>query len=193
MIQSILVVDDEPQMLRILERILREEPSREIVTESNSLEVPRLLENREYDLIITDLRMPGLDGMDILRMVKARERFEEVVMITAFGSLETVTEALSLEVYDYITKPFRKEQLTTTVSRALRCQSMRREALQLMSIVEREPFADAAGAFRKEYIRRLAERAGNNRAVMARRSGLTEQELTTTGRIPESGAGRGEE
>jgi DNA-binding NtrC family response regulator len=187
------VIDDEPQMLRILERILREEPSREVVTESNSLQVPRLLENREYDLIITDLRMPGLDGMDILRMVKAGERFEEVVMITAFGSLETATEALSLEVYDYITKPFKKEHLTTTVSRALRCQRMRREALQLMSIVEREPFADAAGAFRKEYIRRLAERAGNNRTAMARRSGLTERELTATGRIPESGAGRGEE
>jgi DNA-binding NtrC family response regulator len=187
--QSILVIDDEPQMLGLIERILREEASLEVLTESNSLEVPGILENRNFDLIITDLRMPGLDGMDILRLVKAKERFEEVVIITAFGSLETASEALALDVYDYITKPFKREQLTGTVSRALRCQRMKREALTLMEVVEKEPFTAAREAFRMEYIRRLAARSGGDLAVMAERSGLSEQEISASGR----GGGKDEE
>ena len=87
--QTILAVDDEPHMLKLMERIVTEKTPYQITTTSNSLEVPEILEKSEFDLIIMDLKMPGMDGLDLLRLVKEKERFEEVVIITAFGSLET--------------------------------------------------------------------------------------------------------
>ena len=64
--QTILSVDDEPHMLKLLERIITEKTPYHVTTTSNSLEVPELLKQNTYDLILTDLKMPGLDGMDIL-------------------------------------------------------------------------------------------------------------------------------
>jgi two-component system response regulator PilR (NtrC family) len=103
MTQRILAVDDELHMLTLLERIITEKTPYQIVTTNNALEVPALLEKSQFDLIITDLKMPGLDGMDILRLVREQGRPEEVIIITAFGSLESAIEALSRKVFDYIT------------------------------------------------------------------------------------------
>lgn len=170
--QSILVIDDEPQVLTLLEQILRAEGSYDVTTVSNPLEVPRLLEKKIYDLIITDLGMPGLDGMEILRMVQEQERFEKVVVITAFGSMDSVSTALTLGAFDYIIKPFRKQQLLNTVERSMTCQSMHREALSLAAIVETEPFEEAEAAFRREYVRRLSERHGGDMPTMSKESGV---------------------
>jgi len=172
--QRILAVDDEPHMLKLLERIITEKTPYAITTTSNSLEVPRILEEGVFDLIIADLKMPGLDGMDILRMIKEKKRPEEVIMITAFGSLETAIEALSLGVFDYITKPFKKEQIIFTVDRAMRWQQLKKEAARISVLFEQEPFEEARRAFEREYIRRLAERCAGDRAAMVRRSGLSE-------------------
>lgn len=172
--QRILAVDDEPHMLKLLERIITEKTPYAIVTTNNSLEVPKILEEEVFDLIIADLKMPGLDGMDILRMIKEKKRPEELIMITAFGSLETAIEALSLGVFDYITKPFKKEQIIFTVDRAMRWQQLKRESVRISGLFEQEPFEEARRAFEREYIRRLAERCGGDRAAMVRRSGLSE-------------------
>ncbi len=179
MIQRILSVDDEPHMLKLLERIISEKTPYHVTTTSNSLEVPSLLEQNSYDLILSDLKMPGLDGLDILRLVKEKERFEEVVMITAFGSLETAIEALSLGVFDYITKPFKKEQILFTINRAMRWQSMKREASEISKIFEREPFQTAQDAFEKEYLRRLSERCDGDNKAVAERSGLPLDRVTS--------------
>ncbi len=171
--QSILVVDDERHMLALLERIVQEKTPYGITTESNSLKVPLILKDEGFDLIITDLKMPGLDGMDIVKMVREKNRFEVVVIITAFGSLETATEALSHGAFDYITKPFKSEQISGTIERAMRWQRMRREMERLGEIFDREPYDEASEAFHREYLRRLAERAGGNAGLMAQRSGLS--------------------
>ena len=68
--QSVLVIDDEISMLKLLERIITEKTPYQVETTNNSLEVPKILEKKQYDIIITDLKMPGIDGMDILRLVK---------------------------------------------------------------------------------------------------------------------------
>ena len=175
--QTILSVDDEPHMLKLLERIITEKTPYKITTTSNSLEVPELLKQNTYDLILTDLKMPGLDGMDILRMIKEENRFEEMIMITAFGSLETAIEALSLGVFDYITKPFKKEQIIFTINRGMRWQRMKREATEMEKIFSLEPYEEAEKAFEQEYVRRLSERCEGDENTMAQRSGLTPEEL----------------
>lgn len=172
MAQSILAIDDEPHMLRLLQRLIEERTSYDIITTSNSLEVPKLLRHNTFDLILTDLRMPGLDGMDILRMVHDRNRFEEVIIITAFGSLENAHEALALGVVDYITKPFKKKQIIMAIEKAMRRQQGRRDAERAEGVFGIEPFAEACGAFEREYIRRLRRRYDGDRSMMADRSGL---------------------
>ena len=178
MIQSILSVDDEPHMLKLLERIITEKTTYRITTTSNSLELPALLEQNTYDLILADLKMPGMDGLDIMRFVKEQNRFEEVIMITAFGSLETAIEALSLGVFDYITKPFKKEQLLYTINRAMRWQKMKREASHFNKIFNTEPFQEAQTAFEQEYVRYLFERYAGDEKEMADRSGLPMEKIT---------------
>ncbi|UCG53679.1 MAG: response regulator [Candidatus Latescibacterota bacterium] len=179
MAQTILSVDDEPHMLKLLERIITEKTPFKITTTSNSLEVPELLKQNTYDVILADLKMPGLDGMDILRMVREQERFEEVIIITAFGSLETAIESLSLGVFDYITKPFKKEQIIFTIKRAMRWQEMKRKSSQADKMFAIEPYSKAQEVFEREYVRRLSERCEGNKEAMADRSGLASDRIAS--------------
>lgn len=171
---NILAIDDEPHMLVLLERIMKEKTRYTILTSSNSLEVPGLLEQNDFDLIIADLKMPGMDGMDILRMVKEQKRDEEVIIITAFGSLETAIEALSLGVLDYITKPFKKEQILFTVDRAIQWQTMKRDIKQFSALFELEPYEKARGAFEKEYILRMSKKTNAGTGTLSQRTGIPE-------------------
>jgi DNA-binding NtrC family response regulator len=170
--QRILAVDDEVHMLKLLERIVTEKTPYRIVTTNSPLEALRRLEAESFDLIITDLKMPGVDGIDILRAVKEKGRSEEVIILTAFGSLESAIEALSNDVFDYVTKPFKKEQILFSVEKAMRWQRLKRETERLSEIFDREPFEEATRRFRDEYLKRLAERAGFDLEAIARRSGL---------------------
>jgi DNA-binding NtrC family response regulator len=177
MTQRILALDDEIHMLKLLERIITEKTPHQFVMSNNALELPGLLEQSEFDLIITDLKMPGMDGMDVLQLVKQQERPEEVIIITAFGSLDTAIEALSKGVFDYITKPFKKEQIVATVDRAMRWQQMKRETRTHAAIFDLEPYMRAQQAFAREYVRRLHARCGGDRRLMLDRSGLSADEF----------------
>lgn len=175
--QSILVVDDEVHMLRLLERILGGATPHEVVCTPNSLEVPQILESRSFDLVIADLKMPGLDGLDLLRWLREKERPEELIMITAFGSLESTMEALKLGAFDYITKPFKKEQILLAVERAMRWQRVRRAAGRLEELLAREPYAEAERAFRALYLKELAGRCGGDLDACADRSRVPFEEI----------------
>ncbi len=184
MIQSILAVDDEPHMLKLLERIITEKTPYKIVTTNNALEVPGLLEKARFDLIITDLKMPGMDGLDLLRLVKEKGRPEEVIIITAFGTMDSAVAALSHGVFDYITKPFKKEQIIFTIDRAMRWQKMKEDTRRQSEIFDIEPFEEARQAFEREYFRRLSFRCAGEEDAMVRRSGLSAELLA---RFKESG------
>ncbi len=188
--QRILAVDDEPHMLKLLERIVTEKTPYRITTTTNSLEVPKILEEAKYDLIITDLKMPGLDGIDLLRTIKENNRPEEVIIITAFGSLETAIEALSRGVFDYITKPFKKEQILVTMERAMRWQRLKKENQKMQNILSLEPYEKASQAFAYEYLRNLAQRCRGDAEEMARRSGMDREWISKAGKedLDESGS-----
>ncbi len=169
---NILAVDDEPHMLTLLERIITEKTTYRIMTTSNSLEIPDILDKNMFDLIIADLKMPGMDGLDILRMIRQKSREEEVIIITAFGSLETATEALSLGVFDYITKPFKKEQIIFTIDRAIKWQIMKHDLRDMSDMFVLEPYRSAASVFEKKYILKLSERHKGDVRTMSEKSGI---------------------
>jgi len=175
---NILIVDDELHILTLLERILSEKTAYRIATTHNSLEVPDILASRSFDLLITDIRMPGLDGMEILRMIRENRRSEEVIVITAFQSLETALEAFSLGAYDYITKPFRRDRLLSAVNGAMKLQETRRQADCLAGILECDDFEQARRRLKSEFVRRATGRVGNDPLEIARLTGLPPDEIS---------------
>ena len=127
----ILIVDDEPDILELLEMIIVERTPHQVVTTNNPLEVPPLLKGEPFDLLITDLRMPGLDGMDLIRETKKINPDIPVIVITAYGSSQSAEESITEGAYDYITKPFRKDQIIITINRAMEWQAMKKELKNL--------------------------------------------------------------
>ncbi len=177
MSRKILAVDDEPHMLKLLDRIITEKTDHQIVTTNNSLEVPQILESDEFDIIISDLKMPGMDGMDILKYLKDHDRNEKVIIMTAFASLDTALDALSMGVFDYITKPFKKEQIIATIEKAMLWQQFRRDSQTFLNILTQEPFTKALEYFKREYVLRLSLRYNFDFVEMSQVSGIPEEEL----------------
>ena len=127
----ILVVDDEPNMLRLLKTILMDKTGYEVTTTNNPLEVSKLLQEGQYDLVVTDLKMPLVDGIDLIGIVKNIEATMPIIVITAYGTIETAEEAIQKGAYDFITKPFRKETILITIKRALEWKRMQGELAEL--------------------------------------------------------------
>jgi DNA-binding NtrC family response regulator len=129
--ERILVVDDEPNMLRLLKTILMDKTGYEVTTTNNPLEVSKLLQEGHYDLLVTDLKMPLVDGIDLIGIVKNIEAAMPIIVITAYGTIETAEEAIQKGAYDFITKPFRKETILITIKRALEWKQMQGELAEL--------------------------------------------------------------
>jgi len=173
----ILAVDDELHMLRLLERVFAERTKHQIKTTNNSLEVTDLLDQERFDIIITDLRMPGIDGMQILRWVAEHDREEQVIIITAFGTVESAREAIEQGAFDYINKPFKQEELLFSVDRALRYANMKKQFKESAQLFDVKPLAEATSRFREVYVRRLIARFDGDLAAVAKECGLDEAEV----------------
>ncbi len=129
--ERILVVDDEPNMLRLLKTILMDKTGYEVTTTNNPLEVSKLLQEGQYELVVTDLKMPLVDGIDLIGIVKNIDPTMPIIVITAYGTIETAEEAIQKGAYDFITKPFRKETILITIRRALEWKRMQGELAAL--------------------------------------------------------------
>ena len=115
--KRVLIADDELNMRRVLEAILRRE-GYDVVTAANGLDALAAM-NRDVHTVITDLKMPGLDGMGLLKKLSTDYSDVPVVMITAHGSVENAVEAVKLGAFDYLEKPFEQEQIRQVVAKAL--------------------------------------------------------------------------
>ena len=131
MAEKLLIVDDEPDMLKLLGMIIRDKTPYETITTNNPTEALDLVKKGGYDLVITDLKMPGLDGVEMLEAVKKYDADIPVIIMTAYGTIETAEEALSKGAFDFITKPFRKEQILFTIEKALKWLRLQRENQKL--------------------------------------------------------------
>lgn len=115
---NILIVDDEPVVIKSCERILS--PEGYSVRGTTSVkEAMGLLQNGEIDLVITDLKMPEMDGIDLIRWIKTNNPAVGVVVITGYPSQETIKDALQMEIIDYLPKPFSPALLTDVASKAM--------------------------------------------------------------------------
>ncbi len=117
--QQILVVDDEPNMRKVLGAMLRQ-TGYDVVTACDGLEALDELEAHHIDVVITDLRMPRLDGMGLLRELQKRFPALPVILITAHGTVESAVQALKCGAFDFITKPFDRTEMRQVVDKAVR-------------------------------------------------------------------------
>jgi DNA-binding NtrC family response regulator len=115
---QLLVVDDDPITLNLLKEVLTKEGYK-VDTALSGEEAISLEKDHFFDIIITDVRMGEKDGMEVLRFFKKNAPDTSVIMITAFGSIETAIEAIRDGAYDYISKPFKLDEIKFTVQRAL--------------------------------------------------------------------------
>ncbi|MEW5984715.1 MAG: response regulator [Acidobacteriota bacterium] len=129
--ETILVLDDELDMLRLLETIITSRTGHSVVTTNNPLELEDLMAASPPSLVISDLKMLGRDGLEVIETAHRIDPTLPVVIITAYGSLESAEEAIRQGAYDYITKPFRKEQVLIAIERALEWRHLTRENLRL--------------------------------------------------------------
>jgi len=114
---KIMVLDDEPIVCKRLKPAL-EKQGYEVDTFTQSSEAMEQIRQVEYDIIITDLKMKGVDGMQLLSEAKQRSPKTEVIVITGFATMETAKESFHKGVFDFIAKPFKLSEIQQVVSRA---------------------------------------------------------------------------
>ncbi|MBA2849585.1 sigma-54-dependent Fis family transcriptional regulator [Thermosulfuriphilus ammonigenes] len=131
----ILVVDDEEIALKNLEYILQK-LGHEIVATTSSLKARDLLKKETFDVVVTDLKMEKVDGMELLRLAKERSPESEVIIITAFATVDSAIEAMKAGAYYYIAKPYKIDEVRKVVSEALEKTRLRRENLALRRQLE---------------------------------------------------------
>src|SRR5258706_9079901 len=130
---SVLVVDDEESVATTIEAILRLD-GHEVTAVTSGAEAVRLLNERQYDVVLTDLRLADMDGVDVLKEVQRTSPDTAAIMLTGYASLESAVAALRSGAYDYLMKPSDVEELRATVNRAIERRELRRRLLELEEV-----------------------------------------------------------
>ena len=132
---TILIVDDEKNYLLVLSAFLSGE-GYETLTASSGTEGLEILETTDLDLVLTDMKMPGMDGIEFLKEIKKKNRDLPVVMMTAHGTVEKAVEAMQLGAFNFIQKPFKNETLKQMDGKAASTYRVIKENRQLLTALE---------------------------------------------------------
>ena len=130
---SVLVVDDEESVATTIEAILRLD-GHEVTAVTSGADAVRLLNQRQFDIVLTDLRLSDIDGIEVLREVQRTAPETAAIMLTGYASLESAVAALRSGAYDYLMKPSDVEELRATVNRAIERRELRRRLLELEEV-----------------------------------------------------------
>lgn len=133
--ETILLVDDEPHILELLSVALEDEKYR-ILQARNGKEALTQFKEEKPHVVLLDIRMPDMDGLEVLRQIKESNQTSSVIMMSAYGAMETVLEAIKRGAYDYLTKPVDLEKVKLLVRRALEAQELAQEVTSLRTKVK---------------------------------------------------------
>jgi len=175
----ILVVDDEMIVCESCKRIL-EEDRYDVDTALSGMEAFEKMRENPFDIVITDLKMPGVDGMEVLRTFRKEYPDAIVIMITGFSTVETAVEAMKLGAFDYIPKPFTPDEVSIVVKKAIEKKSLMLENIYLrQELQERYGFHNIVGKSKKmqEIYRIIAKVATTDSTVLIYGQSGTGKEL----------------
>ena len=143
---KILIIDDDTSLRRVLEYNLQE-AGYQVSAAASGEEGLRQFNEDTPALVITDMKMPGMDGMQVLQAIKERSPETLVIIITAFGTVDIAVEAMKAGAYDYITKPFNRDELRLTVAKALQFSGLTNENKRLKcALSDRSDFRSMVGS-----------------------------------------------
>ncbi len=131
-------MDDEQDMLRLLSRSLRTDIDCEVETAVNAAAALELARRQNFDLALVDIRMPGMDGMQLLEGLRQMDPLMTVIMMTAYGAIEVAVESIKKGAYDFITKPFEQEDLVRLLRKGFERGRLLRENRQLQERIQKE-------------------------------------------------------
>ncbi len=142
---KILIVEDETRMRKLLTMLLSDLPVN-FAEASDGKEAWEIFNSEGADLVITDLKLPGIHGMELLKMINEKDSEIPIIVITAYGSIENAVEAIRAGAFDYITKPFEEERIRVCVTKALRMVRLLSEVRNLRKEIEsRHDFKNIIG------------------------------------------------
>lgn len=162
MVPKILIIDDDTSLRRVLEYNLQE-AGYQVVSAEDGEKGVRLFAEEAPALVITDMKMPGMDGMQVLKAIKKHSPDALVIMITAFGTVDIAVEAMKAGAYDYITKPFNRDELRLTVAKALQFSGVAAENRRLKNeLADKADYRTIVGASKAmervfEIVRKVAD------------------------------------
>lgn len=177
--KKLLIIEDDDSLRRVIEYNLSEE-GYDVSVAKDGREGLSIFSCGEFDLCITDLQMPGMDGMEVLRKIKGISTDTPVIIVTAFGTVEKAVEGIKAGAYDFITKPFGRDHLSLVVKKALEYQGLRNENTRLKAeLGERFNFDKIAGSSQKmaEVFDSIKRVAGTSSTVLLLGESGTGKEL----------------
>jgi DNA-binding NtrC family response regulator len=176
---KVLVVDDEVEMLTLLRNYLTRE-GYDVRTAPSAEAALQVLEDQDFDVVLTDFRMRGMDGIELVREVHATRPDTQVLLMTAFGSIDTAVEAIKAGAYHFIAKPVKLPEVGALIQKALTERELRRENRQLREAVEeRYTFGQLLGksAVMQRLFTLLERLAASNSTVLIQGESGTGKEL----------------
>jgi two-component system response regulator AtoC len=135
--KSVLVVDDEESMRHMLSLILNRE-GYDVQAVENGKEALNLVDSRSFDFLLLDVVMPGMDGLELLKALREKKVEATVIMMSAYGSLDTAVEAMKSGAYDYISKPFKPDEILLALRKAEERENLRQENIRLRQEMRRD-------------------------------------------------------
>jgi DNA-binding NtrC family response regulator len=144
--RDILIVDDEKDMLQLLKRSLAPDLNCRIEIASSGKEAMEAISRSPFDLVLADIKMPEMDGLELLELIKRKRPEVTVVMMTAYGTVDTAVDAMRNGAYDFVTKPFDHDALVVRLEKALERSRLLKENQRLqMACREKTVFQNIVG------------------------------------------------
>ncbi|HNQ85508.1 MAG TPA: sigma-54 dependent transcriptional regulator [Deltaproteobacteria bacterium] len=166
--KKILVVDDEIGIRQSLKKILEKE-GYEVLTASNGEEAFKVIRSDAVDLLISDIRMAGMDGLELLKVCKSVSPYTEVIMITGYASVDTAVDSMKQGAYDYITKPFKKADIVKAVQKAIEKQILTMDNVKMkerIEAMEAAPLIETASPAMKKLVEIVHQVAPSKATVL---------------------------
>ena len=174
---KILIIDDEPKIAGILKRVLSREGYDVEITHDSEQGVG-LMKTATFDVILSDLKMPRMDGIEVLKHARTLQKNADFIMMTAYGTIETAVSAMKLGAFDYIIKPFPMEDLKNMLKRLLDTKSIKEE--------EREP---EPGAFQMTQFEHIISKSALMNQILKRAAKVAQSDVSVL-LLGESGTGK---